>query len=84
MQELLPHNCEPIQVLEKDPVPFARKAAFDAKRLHPEVKDILPEVISATIELSSATDWIAQALAVNVAHRIAAEKEREVMVAHLV
>ncbi len=83
MHEVLPHNCEPIQVLEKDPVPIARKATYDARRLHPNI-DILPEVISAAIDLSCAADTIAQALTINAAHRIAGAKERELMTGQLV
>lgn len=76
MQEFIPYNCEPIQVLEKDPVPVARKAVSDVRRLHPDV-NILPEVISATIRLSCA-EWIAQALTINVAYKLAAEKEGKI------
>lgn len=83
MEQILPHHCEPIQVLEKDPVPLARKAVKDAQRLHPDA-EILPEVISATIYLSCAEPSITQALAINAAHKIAAEKERELKVVQLV
>lgn len=74
MEQLFPHNCEPIQVLEKDPVPIAQKAVRDARRLHP-FASILPEVISETIKLSNAEPSIAQALTVNFAHKLAVEKE---------
>ena len=70
--ERIIHYCEPIEVFDIDPVPTAKKAVGDARRLHPNA-DILPDVITAVIDLSNSQHI--KSLAINAAHKIATYKK---------